>query len=91
MSLRTADAPGLTAASAPGGTFGRRSDPDGASEAWQATHSASSMAPPAARSTRREMAGRLNVRQLSLSTQSPVRGPSQPASPFNPQYKTEGA
>jgi hypothetical protein len=65
--LRIADALGLAAASAPGGTFGRRGVPDGASEAWQATHWAS-IIPPAARSTRREMADRLSAGQLSLST-----------------------
>jgi hypothetical protein len=68
--LRMADAPGPPAGSAPGGAFGRRGVPDGASWAWQATHSAS-IIPPAARSTRREMAGRLSAGRLSLSTWAP--------------------
>jgi hypothetical protein len=68
--LRMAEAPGLAAASAPGGTFGRRGVPDGASGAWQATHSAS-IIPPAASSTRREMADRLSAGPLSLSTWAP--------------------
>ena len=84
--LRMADAPGLAAGSAPGGTFGRRGVPDGASEAWQATQLAS-IIPPAARSTRREMADRPGAGQLSLSTWAPGPWPSRPVSSFSSHCK----